>query len=493
MPNHQPKESSELILSRYNHHLASVLGALKLFTRGNRVYLRGTLPLRKAYSSRTTANFLNIYGGLSYSDKSSTNVLPKSINEPAKVIDLSNSNTDVLTKQYKLSTHCLPTAENLRYLYHLSLEVAKKLELNAFDWGWLDESLHCLRQSQKKSCLVAKNFLSCQEKDKSEGATQIVNCHKTHTEGSTQLLSSNSKSIMGRYEPPLPLSTQSLAHIANIRGSSSTLPILEARFTAIIQQLKYERLVIKGIKSRTWQLEYVKPFEHLQQTAQSLRVPISSALIELILLQFDPITRKRRRYYSAYKLLLKSLGIHYDLDALKGSYSNTFVLPRVLPNDDNILDAAEYLKHRYPSWYYAYCYLAIYGLRNTELLTLSYEHYPALVVHHSKTGRPRYILPFHEQWVEQLQIPSKIQLPNVQRKDSYGFSHTVTDFFRKASLSFRPKELRHCYARRMAELNYPAIYAAKMMGHSLKVHESVYMNFIGLRSYEIARSVSSMT
>jgi hypothetical protein len=43
--------------------------------------------------------------------------------------------------------------------------------------------------------------------------------------------------------------------------------------------------------------------------------------------------------------------------------------------------------------------------------------------------------------------------------------------------------MRHRYARCMAEQKVDPLIAARMMGHSLNVHQNSYMKYLGLDSY----------
>lgn len=348
------------------------------------------------------------------------------------------------------------------------------------------------------------------------------------------------------YPPQLIVPNPANSHLSPFLYSPMPTPMQQNGFPIgnywlLVSHIYQERVIEKQISPLTWRKEYEQPYKQFFQwlhspeqqdqnpnqppstkdhygksfnqnlsTIVSFTQPttprdienictgsplVSVDLLDVIkfLRQIPANTRKRKRYYVALKMLwdvanlstvvVDEYGRVMDLTKFSGNYSLGAVNPRSLPSDEMILETAAMIKDKKPDWYYAYCYLAIYGLRNTELLTINYDDYPNLFVYSSKTKKSRYVLPFHSHWVDELKIPSNIKLPHIRRKDSHGFSHAVTTLFRNLKLTFRPKDLRHCYARRTTEANYPALYAAKLMGHSVKVHESTYLNFIGLDSY----------
>ena len=57
--------------------------------------------------------------------------------------------------------------------------------------------------------------------------------------------------------------------------------------------------------------------------------------------------------------------------------------------------------------------------------------------------------------------------------------------FRSYGLSFRAYDLRHCYARKLHEAGASSLFAATMMGHSVRVHEDVYCAWFGFDSYRL--------
>lgn len=407
-------------LEECNVKLAGVKATLKIYIRNNRLYLRGTLPIRKTIEHDDGDNVLDT----------------------------------ATRKQYKLSSGLSVTQNNIRYLFTLSLEVTRRLERNTFTWQWLDTTLKSLSPAKKSS-----------KPKQSPNTSQSLE----RTKPLTRLTVDNRLTSYEQFNP------------------KAYVPILISQVNQALESLRYQRVIIKGIKESTWQLEYLRPIEELRGLALSTNQNITPALIQSALLSIPKDSRKRKRYLSTYRLLLKELRIDYNLDNVLSTYSYTSVLPKLLPSDEQIVSMADYLRRKDQQWYGAYCYLAIYGLRNTELLEMDYSHYPNVLIKSSKTGKGRFVLPFHQQWIDQFSLTPDVKLPAINRKDAHSFSNAVTSKFRQLGFTFTPKSLRHAYARRMAELNYPTIYAAHLMGHSLKVHESTYMNFIGLKSYELAR------
>jgi integrase len=229
----------------------------------------------------------------------------------------------------------------------------------------------------------------------------------------------------------------------------------------------------------TWDKDYSIPFGRLPQD-----VPLSAeALLGAIALTL-PNTRARQRYCTAYGALSKFAGLEVDLSHLRGNYSPAAVNPRELPGDELVLEWDAKIPD--PQWQTFYRLMAVYGLRNHEcwyvdLTRLATE--AIALVKDGKTG-PRLVVPYPVQWWEMWFKGRSLSLPvlTVRRNCDYGLKSA--QYFNRLGLPFNLYNLRHTNAARMAAGGVDGQIAAKLQGHSSKVHERIYLNFMDERHYQ---------
>jgi hypothetical protein len=63
-------------------------------------------------------------------------------------------------------------------------------------------------------------------------------------------------------------------------------------------------------------------------------------------------------------------------------------------------------------------------------------------------------------------------------KDNSALGNRVTHAMKRYELPFQPYDLRHAWAVRTIAFKVPTTLAARMMGHSVEVHEKIYQQWI---------------
>lgn len=188
---------------------------------------------------------------------------------------------------------------------------------------------------------------------------------------------------------------------------------------------------------------------------------------------------RRQQYLRAAKLICQVLNLEQNnLAQYRTKRSSKPVNPRSLPSDEAIV--AQYLALKNPGWKHVYGVLAAYGLRPHEVWFLDLAEFPLIRIRESTKTGSRAVLPLHEKWaidwqLDQVIYPSRVKL-NTASSSQLG--NRVTNGINR-KIEFRCYDLRHCYARRCAELGIQPYEAAKLMGHSTQVHENVYRAWIG--------------
>ncbi|MEO0854261.1 MAG: site-specific recombinase, partial [Cyanobacteria bacterium J06648_11] len=152
----------------------------------------------------------------------------------------------------------------------------------------------------------------------------------------------------------------------------------------------------------TWQRDYRDVFKHLPAHKQLT----PDILIDRID-QTEPRTRTRDRNCVALAALARFAGLDVDLKIYKG-YTRSQVEPRLLPEDEQILEWVDGIRHR--GWQWTIAAIVTYGLRNHEIFRVRLDQFPILEVSQgTKTGW-RYVVPLYPEWAERWDLSDR-QLP----------------------------------------------------------------------------------
>ena len=193
-------------------------------------------------------------------------------------------------------------------------------------------------------------------------------------------------------------------------------------------------------------------------------------------------TRSRQRDCIAINKLAKflNLDLGVDLKEFEGVY---LPKPRVIPSDKEINE--KYYKLP-PKWRPAYGMIATYGLRPYELPYIDTTDLDkggyTISITLSKSSKKkkvstRRIYPYYREWIEQFGLRNA-QLPKLTGRNNKKRGAKVSIAFRNAEVGFVPYDLRHAWAIRLIAFGVPISIAAKMMDHSVQVHEETYEAWI---------------
>jgi integrase len=203
-------------------------------------------------------------------------------------------------------------------------------------------------------------------------------------------------------------------------------------------------------------------------------------LIDWVEERSNAATRRRGNYCTCARGIAKLLGLPIEpFKELAGGYSTKPVNPRELPSDEAIANVREQISD--PGWQYIYGLMAAYGLRNHEAWFPDLSEFPLLRVPETAKTGARAVEPLYPEWAEKWRldvalIPLKVTAAPGMANGVLGCK--TTQHFRDSGI-FTPYTLRHCFARRCAEFEIAPNVAARLMGHSTKMHEQVYQAWIG--------------
>ena len=158
---------------------------------------------------------------------------------------------------------------------------------------------------------------------------------------------------------------------------------------------------------------------------------------------------------------------------------------RDIPSDEAI--EASFKLIALPHWRWTFGMCAAYGLRPHECAELAWLDDNWIEVHdRTKTGSRR-VTPCPSAWVKRFELRS---LPR-PTQSARTLTKVFNDALDRARVDIKPYNLRHAYALRLLSKGVSADLGARLMGHSLQVHQSTYQRWIeGDRIQQAMRSIS---
>jgi integrase len=245
----------------------------------------------------------------------------------------------------------------------------------------------------------------------------------------------------------------------------------------------------------TWEKAYAPYLNKLRAIAQaSSKLTLAEAIYATV--QSTPEhSRGRQVCCTALSALAKFLNVELpeELKRYWGSYSPNHTEKRDLPSDEEILEVFTQIPN--PAWRFVYGMMATYGLRNHEVFFCDYS---ALVQGHpnpmievlgtTKTGNHE-VWPFFPEWVDQFTL-REVCLPpintDLNQTTLQRIGQLVTRQFRRYQIPFSPYDLRHAWAVRTILVGLPDTVAARMMGHSVAIHNRTYHRWMTRRDQQQA-------
>ena len=285
-----------------------------------------------------------------------------------------------------------------------------------------------------------------------------------------------------------------LGPVVGLRRAGADLAEQIAAFEAHFFQLRADSSKPSSVRT-TWEKAYVPYLRKLQNIA-SLHDSFSlSEAITATVQSTKANSRSRQCCCTALDALATFLNtpLPTELKAFWGNYGNSKTRTRTLPTDEEIL--AAYQKIPNPEWQFVYGIMAAYGLRNHEvffcdyaMLTSGDEEAAIEVSEATKTGQHD-VWPFYPEWIDAFNL-RKVKLPKLNTDLSQTtlqlVGQQVSLQFKRYKIPFAPYDLRHAWAVRTIAVGLPDTVSARMMGHSVAVHNRTYHRWITRRDQRAA-------
>ena len=207
------------------------------------------------------------------------------------------------------------------------------------------------------------------------------------------------------------------------------------------------------------------------------KLPPSGLITEAVLLRvirtMPAGSAVRRDQGNLLSQIAKSLGLNTEalLAACRG-YGVDKLTERDIPSDEAIEAALGRIA--LPHWRWTFGMCAAYGLRPHECAALTWlEDDWIEIADATKTGSRR-LTPCPSAWIKRFELRD---LPR-PKQNAQTLGKVFNDALDRAQVDIKPYNLRHAYALRLMSKGVAADLAARLMGHSLQVHQTTYQRWI---------------
>ena len=252
-------------------------------------------------------------------------------------------------------------------------------------------------------------------------------------------------------------------------------------------------------KKTTWNSAYKPYLNRLQKITESGNQEVNEKLFFDVLNSYEENSRSRQQCSFSLGLFARYLNINLSENWKKigAGYGIKKYNFRSLPDDKKIIDLVKLIPNE--SWKLVYGVMATYGLRNHEVFFSDYSSLSKngdniiRILPNTKTGEHQ-SWPFHPEWVELFNLNKlseanqnlpKINLDlNLTTLQKVG--RRVSEQFRRYKLPITPYDLRHAWAIRTIHIGLPDTVSARMMGHSVSIHNKAYHHWITRRDQQQA-------
>ncbi len=285
-----------------------------------------------------------------------------------------------------------------------------------------------------------------------------------------------------------------LGPVAGLRRAGADLAEQIAAFEVHFFQLRADSSKPASVRT-TWEKAYVPYLRKLQRIASQHASFSLPEAITATVQSTKANSRSRQCCCTALDALATFLNapLPTELKAFWGNYGNSKTQRRTLPTDEEIL--AAYQKIPNPEWQFVYGIMATYGLRNHEVFFCDYamltggdEEAAIEVTEVTKTGQHD-VWPFYPEWIDAFNL-RKVKLPKLNTDLSQTtlqlVGQQVSLQFKRYKIPFAPYDLRHAWAVRTIGVGLPDTVSARMMGHSVAVHNRTYHRWITRRDQRAA-------
>ncbi len=285
-----------------------------------------------------------------------------------------------------------------------------------------------------------------------------------------------------------------LGPVAGLRQAGADLPTQVEAFESYFFQLRAGSDQPASVRT-TWEKAYVPYLRKLQTVAHQHPSFSLPEAIYATVQSTKANSRSRQVCCTALDAIASFLNtpLPTELKSFWGNYGNSKTQVRHLPTDEDILSAYDRIPN--PAWKFVYGIMATYGLRNHEVFFCDYATLASgdpesavEVLESTKTGQHD-VWPFYPEWIDAFSL-RQINLPKVNTDLTTTtlqlVGQQVSRQFKRYDIPFAPYDLRHAWAVRTVHMGLPDTVSARMMGHSVAIHNRTYHRWITRRDQSAA-------
>ncbi|MDX1977145.1 MAG: hypothetical protein SFT94_05680 [Pseudanabaenaceae cyanobacterium bins.68] len=256
----------------------------------------------------------------------------------------------------------------------------------------------------------------------------------------------------------------------------STAPTSKTTVGDLIARLERDYFADRDSPSlrHTWNLHYIQAYKRLPQDQE-----LNESMLIACLIRHRVDTRSKQIYYKALNRLIKFVGLDYNLEKWRGTYSSKNLKVRDIPDDDDLLTIVKEIDNL--SWRWVFSLMLIYGLRPHECWHVKLDYPRVNVLENTKTGA-RVVYPIPEKWIKELDLEESTP-PVIKADNNCDYGASTCQFAKRNRLPV-PYTFSHAYAIRMIHVGVPDTIAAAWMGHTLDVHNKKYQRWLSDRDHQ---------
>ena len=249
----------------------------------------------------------------------------------------------------------------------------------------------------------------------------------------------------------------------------------------------------------TWSASYLPYLRRLTALEHKNDCCINIDLLNKTLESYSENSRSRQQCATALAAFANHLELELPEDwrAKSNGYGLHKARFRKLPSDNLIKEI--WLKIPNPQWKLVFGLMATYGLRNHEVFFCDLSGLAKggdkvlRVLPNTKTGEHQ-VWPFHPYWYELFELeqleanPKSLPAINTDLGTTtlQNVGRRISEQFRRYKVPLTPYDLRHSWAVRTIHIGLPDTVAARMMGHSVAIHNRTYHHWITRRDQQQA-------
>jgi integrase len=234
---------------------------------------------------------------------------------------------------------------------------------------------------------------------------------------------------------------------------------------------------------QVWHSIWGKKWKPLLSRLEAMGGPCDEERLRAMLAELSPSSRKDAA--SVLSVVIKARRLALDVTQIREAgrgYGVRELQARDIPSDEELLSYVSQISQ--PHWRWMYGILLTYGIRPHEIAFCELRSDGVLDIADGKTGE-RESWPCPEEWVKRLKLHDVHRPTQGASRVAKAAADALTSArsdgrggHRKPVLPFGLYTLRHAYAIRLLNFGISSDVGARLMGHSVEIHNRTYRRWL---------------